>query len=135
MQISFSTQANIGVMHLTGEVDSSNYTEVITRAQKAYDEGARNLLLDLAQVSYVSSAGLMAFHTIARIYSGQTLLDANSGRPIFRAINPRQDSSAREHLKLLNPQAAVDQVLDVVGLKTFFEIYTDMEAALASFSA
>jgi anti-anti-sigma regulatory factor len=135
MQISFSTQANIGVMHLTGEVDSSNYTEVITRAQKAYDDGTRNLLLDLAQVSYVSSAGLMAFHTIARIYSGQTLLDANSGRPIFRAINPQQDAPAREHFKLLNPQAAVDQVLDVVGLKTFFEIYTDMEAALASFSA
>jgi len=135
MQISFSTHANVTVMHLSGDVDSSNYTEVISRAQKAFDDGARNLLLDLEKVPYVSSAGLMAFHTLARVYSGQTFLDANSGRPIFRAINPAKDASAREHFKLLNPQQPVEQVLDVIGLKAFFEIFTDMETAIASFKA
>ncbi len=135
MQISFSTHANVTVMCIAGEVDSSNYTEAIAFAQKVYDDGARNLLLDLEKVPYVSSAGLMAFHTIARIFSGQTLIDGKSGRPIFRAINPMQDSAAREHFKLLNPQSAVDQVLDMIGLKTFFEIYTDMDTALASFQA
>lgn len=115
MQISFSKQANVTIMHLLGDVDSSNYTEVIIKAQEAYDDGTRNLLLDLTKVPYVSSAGLMALHTLARIYSGQSIKGKDGGRPTFRAINPKEDATAREHVKLLGPQAAVEQVLDVIG--------------------
>lgn len=133
MQISFSNHGNVTVMRLLGDVDSSNYTEVIIRAQEVYDGGARNLLLDLGNVPYVSSAGLMAFHTLARIFSGHSIQGTDSTRPIFRAINPKEDFSAREHIKLLSPQAAVEQVLDVVGLKQFFEVHTDLDAGLKSF--
>ena len=135
MQISFSKQANVTVMHLLGDVDSSNYTEVIIKAQEAYDDGARNLLLDLTKVPYVSSAGLMALHTLARIYSGQSIKGKDGGRPTFRAINPKEDATAREHVKLLGPQAAVEQVLDVIGLKQFFEIFTDLDTAVKSFGS
>ena len=135
MQISFSKQANVTVMHLLGDVDSSNYTEVIIKAQEAYDDGTRNLLLDLTKVPYVSSAGLMALHTLARIYSGQSIKGKDGGRPTFRAINPKEDATAREHVKLLGPQAAVEQVLDVIGLKQFFEIFTDLDTAVKSFGS
>lgn len=135
MQISFSKQSNVTIMHLMGDVDSSNYTEVIVRAQEAYDSGARNLLLDLTKVPYVSSAGLMAFHTLARIYAGHSIQGTDSTRPIFRSINPKDDASARDHVKLLGPQSAVEQVLDVVGLKHFFEIHTDLDAAVQSFKS
>lgn len=135
MQLSFSKHGNTVVLHLMGDVDSSNYTEVIIKAQELYDDGARNLLLDLTNVPYVSSAGLMAFHTIARIFSGHSIQGKDGGRPIFRAINPKDDASAREHVKLLSPQPTVEQVLDVVGLKQFFEIHTDLDAALASFAS
>ncbi|MCB0118699.1 MAG: STAS domain-containing protein [Anaerolineales bacterium] len=135
MQISFSKQANVTIMHLLGDVDSSNYTEVIIKAQEAYDDGARNLLLDLTKVPYVSSAGLMALHTLARIYSGQSIKGKDGGRPTFRAINPKEDATAREHVKLLGPQAAVEQVLDVIGLKQFFEIFTDLDTAVKSFGS
>ena len=135
MQISFSKQANVTIMHLLGDVDSSNYTEVIIKAQEAYDDGARNLLLDLTKVPYVSSAGLMALPTLARIYSGQSIKGKDGGRPTFRAINPKEDATAREHVKLLGPQAAVEQVLDVIGLKQFFEIFTDLDTAVKSFGS
>ena len=135
MQISFSKQANVTIMHLLGDVDSSNYTEVIIKAQEAYDDGTRNLLLDLTKVPYVSSAGLMALHTLARIYSGQSIRGKDGGRPTFRAINPKEDATAREHVKLLGPQAAVEQVLDVIGLKQFFEIFTDLDTAVKSFGS
>ena len=58
MQISFSRQENVTILHLMGDVDSSNYTEVIIKAQELYDDGTRNLLLNLAKVPYVSSAGM-----------------------------------------------------------------------------
>ncbi len=41
MQISFSKQQGrvpVTVMQLTGDLDSSNYTDVITKAQEIYDE-------------------------------------------------------------------------------------------------
>lgn len=135
MQISSSRHEHVTVLHLMGDVDSSNYTEVVIKAQELYDDGVRNLLLDLTKVPYVSSAGLMAFHTTARIFLGHSIQGGESGRPTFRSINPRDDASAREHIKLLNPQSAVEQVLDVVGLKQFFEIYTDLDAALTSFAS
>lgn len=135
MQISFSRQENVTILHLMGDVDSSNYTEVIIKAQELYDDGTRNLLLNLAKVPYVSSAGLMAFHTIARVFAGHSIQGGESGRPTFRSINPKDDASAREHVKLLSPQVAVEQVLDVIGLKQFFEIYTDLDTALKSFNS
>jgi anti-anti-sigma regulatory factor len=121
-------------MRLMGDVDSSNYTDVILKAQAIYDEGARNLLLDLEKVPYVSSAGLMAFHTIARIFAGHSIQGSGNGRPTFRSINPKEDAPARDHFKLLNPQPAVEQVLDVIGLAQFFEIHTDLEEGLRSYS-
>lgn len=133
MQISFSKHDQVTVMHLMGDIDASNYTNIIDKAQEAYNEGARHLVLDLEKVPYVSSAGLMALHTIARIFTGQMTQTKDGGRPVFRSINPKQDSSAKEHVKLLNPQPAVEQVLEVVGLKQFFEIYKDVDAAVKSF--
>ena len=136
MQISLSKQDGkvpVTVLHIQGDIDASNYTSIIDKAQEVYNEGARHLLLDLEKVPYVSSAGLMALHTIARILSGQMTQSKDGGRPVFRSINPTQDSSAREHIKLLNPQPAVEQVLEVVGLKQFFEIYTDLDKAVQSF--
>lgn len=136
MQISISKQGHVAIMHLMGDLDSSNYTDVIIRAQEVYDEGARDLLLDLEKVPYVSSAGLMAFHTVARIFAGHSIQgkEGSSGRPTFRAINPKEDLSVREHFKLLKPQAPVVQVLEVIGLKQYLEVFTDLETAVNSFS-
>lgn len=133
MQITFSKQAQVSIMHIIGDVDASNYTFVIDKGQDIYNEGARQLLIDFEKVPYISSAGLMALHTLARIFSGQMTQSRAGGRPVFKAINPKEDSSAKEHIKLLSPQPPVEQVLEVVGLKQFFEIYTDLDTAVKSF--
>ena len=38
------------------------------------------------------------------------------------------------NVKLLNPSTEVDNVLDTVGFKQFFEVFTDLEEAVNSFS-
>lgn len=136
MQISFSTQQGnvpVTVMQLAGDIDASTYTDVINMAQQTFDEGSRNLLIDLSKVPYVSSAGLMSLHTIVRIFAGQSVQPKEGGRPSFRAINKEQDGPVRAHVKLLSPQPAVEQVLDMVGLKLFFDIHANLEAAVNSF--
>ena len=136
MQISFLKQEGrvpVTVMQLMGNLDASNYAEVIARAQITYDEGARDLLIDLSKVPYVSSAGLMSIHSVALIFAGNSLNVKDSGRPAFRSINAQNEKTVRLHVKLLNPQPDVEQVLDVVGLKHFLDIFTDLGTALQSF--
>jgi anti-anti-sigma regulatory factor len=133
MQITTTKRDDVAIMHIAGDVDASNYADMINKAQELYDDGARGLLLDLGKVPYVSSAGLMALHTVTRIFAGQAVQSKDGGKPSFRALNSQQDANVRETVKLLNPQPAVEQVLDVVGLKQFFEIHTDLDAAVNSF--
>ena len=136
MQISFSKQMGrvpVMVLHLAGDLDASNYTDVIKQAQELYDGGARDLVIDLGKVPYMSSAGLMSLHTVSLIFAGQSMGSSGSGRPTFRSLDPQRDQAAREHMKLLSPQPAVDQVLDTVGLKQFFQIFSDLDEAVKSF--
>jgi anti-anti-sigma regulatory factor len=136
MQITFSSQEGrvpVAIMKLVGNLDASNYAEVIARAQDTYDEGARYLLVDLSGVPYVSSAGLMSLHSVALIFAGFSMNSKESGRPVFRSINSQNAKIVREHIKLFAPQPAVEQVLDVVGLKEFLDIHLDFETAVQAF--
>jgi len=136
MQINISKHEGrvpVTVMHLIGELDASNYVQVIDKAQEAHQDGTRHLLIDLSETPYVSSAGLMSLHTVVLTFGGQSMQSKTTGRPSFRPINISRDGEVRKRVKLCNPQPAVDEVLDVVGLKEFFEIYDDLDKAVQSF--
>jgi anti-anti-sigma factor len=131
MEISVSIEQAkepIAVMRLKGSLDASNFLEVVTKAQEIYQKPARNLLIDLSEVPYISSAGLVAIHKIALLYSGVSQEVEENTRPDFT-----HSSTARKHVKLLSPQPAVDQILDTAGLKLFFKVFNDLDSALKSF--
>jgi anti-anti-sigma factor len=120
-------QANepVAVMHLQGDIDASNFVQVVDKAHEIYQNPARNLILDLSEVSSISSTGLAAIHKIALIYSG-----------VSREIaHPDQthSSNARKHVKLLSPQPEVEKSLEAAGLKLFFKVFRDLDSALKSF--
>jgi anti-anti-sigma factor len=123
----YETDPSIAVLQLDGELDSSNYLAVIDAAKKSFQEGSRKLAIDLSKVTFMSSAGLMAVHTITLLFRGE---ESETG---FRAIDPERDRTAQARVKLIAPQAQVDQVLDTVGLKRFFQIFPDLDTALKSF--
>jgi anti-anti-sigma factor len=131
MEISVSIEQAkepIAVMRLKGALDASNFLEVVDKAQEIYKNPARNLLIDLSEVPYISSAGLVAIHKIALLYSGVSQEVEENTRPDFT-----HSSTARKHVKLLSPQPAVDQILDTAGLKLFFIVFNDLDSALKSF--
>ena len=134
MQINISIEQAIepiAVMHLKGNLDASNFVAVIAKAQEIYKNPARNLLIDLSEVPYISSAGLVAIHKIALLYSGvpqEVEKGGTEARPDFT-----HSSTARKHVKLLSPQPSVDQILDTAGLKLFFKVFNDLDSALESF--
>lgn len=128
-------QANVPVtvVCLEGKLDGQNYQELIARAKELYQAGARNLLLDLAELTYISSAGIVALHTIALLLRGEVLPDPEQGWSTLKSVERTREAGMQKQVKLLNVRPEVNSVLDMVGLTAFFEFFTDRETALRSF--
>jgi anti-anti-sigma factor len=136
MNISVSqAQGNVPVtvIKLDGQLDGQNFQELITKAQELYGAGARDFLLDLSDLTYVSSAGLVALHSVALMARGEELPDMEGGWSAFRSMGRTTQAGVQKHVKLLNPRSEVMGVLDMVGFSSVFEIYTDREEAVKSF--
>jgi anti-anti-sigma regulatory factor len=118
-----------------GDVDASNYLQLVSKAEQVYQSGVRNLLLDLTDTQFLSSSGLVALHSIALLMRGEKALDPEAGWGAIHAMGHNLADGVQKRDKLLNPQPRVDRTLDRAGLKQFFEIYMDRETALASFTA
>lgn len=101
---------HVTVLHLKGDLDGSNYKELEAKANEAIAGGTKNILIDLADVNYMGSAGLRAFHTISN-----TLKEKEGA------------------IKLLNPSDAAARVLKTLGFDQFFEVYNDLDEAVSSY--
>lgn len=118
----------VTIIRIEGSIDAATYPRVQARVDDAYTAGARYVLFDLANVDYVSSAGL---RVLLRLND-----QLNNERTAEGGAQPRgnpADMKSR-HVKLLNPSKNVRRLLEVAGFVQFLEIYTDQDTALASFS-
>jgi len=122
----------VTILGLQGDLDGSNYKALIAKAQELYKAGAKHLVLDMTSVPFMSSAGIVALHSVALLMRGDQPPDPEQGWAAFHAV-ARDVSELQQHVKLLNPQPRVERTLQVAGLKTFFEIHTDLATAVASF--
>ena len=123
----------VTVMQLQGALDGSSYEKFVTEAQNLYDAGTRNLILDMNGLTFLSSAGLAGLHRIARVFGGEDRSTIEEGWSAIHTLGKKRDSGFKNHVKLLNPNKKIQDVLDTVGFKTFFEIYADIHPAIASF--
>jgi len=120
------------VLHINGDLDASSYLELVQAAQELYNTGAKNLLLDLTDLAFISSAGLASLHIITKMFRGEKY-NKEDGWDTFKEIDRDRDSGMQGFVKLFNPSPEVDSVLDTVGFKQFFEVYTDLNEAVQSF--
>jgi len=126
--------AAVAVLQLAGHLDGQTYQDLIAKTREAFESGARNILLDLAELTYISSAGLASLHTIALMLRGEALPDVNQqGLDMLKSMDHVRDGGTQKHVKLLNPRPEVVSVLDLVGFTDFFETFTDKQKALESF--
>jgi anti-anti-sigma regulatory factor len=115
----------VAIMSIQGDINASNFVEVVDKAQEIYQNPVRHLILDLREVPSISSTGLVAVHKIALLYSGIPETEIHP--------NLTHSSMARKYVKLLSPQPAVDKALETAGMKLFFKVFHDLESALNSF--
>ena len=136
MNISVSQEQGnvpVTVIKLEGQLDGQNYQDLITKAREVFAGGARDFVIDLSGLTYVSSAGLVALHTVALLARGDALPDTEAGWSAIRSIGGASSGGLQKHVKLANPGEEVMSVLDMVGFSNAFEIFNDLAEAVKSF--
>jgi anti-anti-sigma regulatory factor len=123
----------VSVVKVDGQLDGQTYQDLITKAQELYKSGTRDFLIDLSDLTYISSAGLVALHSIALLAKGEELPDTEHGWAAYRSMARTSTAGLQTHIKLLNPRDEVKNVLDMVGFTNVFEIFTDRDQAVRSF--
>ena len=128
MQISVSQEQGrvpVTVLKLDGLLNMGTSELLEKQGSQAYAAGARYLLIDMSQVSSLTSAGLRSILRVTRMY--------NSGMP---GNGPEvYPDAGRKHacVKLLRPNSQIENVLIIAGFTSFLEIYQDRQAAIDSF--
>lgn len=124
-----NARVTITVLHVTGKIDSLTYQAFQTKADDLIDSGARYLLVDLAKVEYVSSAGLRALHNIF-----------NKLRALHQDVNDdelRKKMSSglykSPYIKITGPSEEIKEIFGVSGFDTYMEVFDDSHKAIASF--
>lgn len=107
----------VTVLRVQGAVDSSTFQGFTAAMRNAIEGGAEYLLLDLAGVPFVSSAGIRSLNEIALL--------------LHKKFADQEKRSSR--LKLLNPAERVLETLKISGVDAVFEIHANLENAVASF--
>jgi anti-anti-sigma factor len=110
MNISERVENGVDVFTLEGRIDTQGAVDLDLALQSAVSAEKYKMVLDMAKITYISSAGL------------RTLADVLTK-------NKEQDGD----LKLVALNRKVLRVFRIIGFDKFFSIYDTLEAALADF--
>ena len=113
----------VTVMHLHGELEEPDTVSLLDMARQEYENGARDLLLELGFVTRISPSGLATLRAVADLFDGR----------LGEEVNPDSLNGHHEHVKLLNVPEPVQQALEDMGDSARFDSYTDLQQALDSF--
>lgn len=123
----------VTILSIAGDLDASTYRQVIDKASEARDGGAKYLLIDMSEMDYMSSSGLVALHSIALLMRGEAMPDLEHGWGAFRSLDRDRESGTQTNVKLLKPNEKVERALETTGMKAYFEIFAEFEPAINSF--
>jgi anti-anti-sigma factor len=101
----------VTIFQLQDRVNLGNYEELEQIAKDAYDNGMRDLIIDLSQTPSLTSIGVRALVVIHKMLA----------------------KDAGKHLKLASPIEPIHEMLQIAGITGAIEIYNTVDEAVASF--
>jgi anti-anti-sigma regulatory factor len=125
----------VAVLALDGELDGSNFQQVIEAGRAALDAGASRVVIDLGGLTYMGSSGLVAIHSIALLTRGHEPIDPDDGWQAIHDIGSEASDPGDPTVHLAAPGPSVSRVLERSGMASLFPVYADRASALAAASA
>ncbi len=120
----------VTIMRLIGELDADGADIFAATSRQVIDDGAANVLLDLSQLSYMSSIGIRSLHNL--FYALHPKGTEEHSRILKEGVLGGAYNAP--HMKLLNPSASVMKVLETAGMDLYFTIFTgEAQPAIDSF--
>jgi anti-anti-sigma regulatory factor len=116
---------------LSGELDASNYEQVIDVVRDAYADGARGLVLDLENLTFMASSGLFALHSAVRIMAGETPPDPEEGWSALHQM-AMDEASQASSVRLAAAQEPIARVLERTGMLRLFALDATRADAIAT---
>jgi anti-anti-sigma factor len=110
LPITVQDYKRVSVMAVSGRVDSATAPDLEAELKKLVDSDKTQIVLDLKDVEYMSSAGLRAMVSTLKA---------------VKRVNG--------DLRLAAPSPRVEEVLRLAGLTSIFSVHPSREAAVASF--
>ena len=111
LEVNVRQQGNLAIADLSGRLTLGDGTGMLRDTVKQMiEQGHKQILLNLGQVSYIDSAGL------GELVGCYTTVNGAGGK-----------------LKLLNLQKKIKDLLQITKLYTIFEVFEDEAAAAASY--
>ena len=109
-------KVHVTVLHVRGWMDMHSEELLLTTARDAYQEGSRHLLIDLAEVITLTSAGIRAMQKVYKIFT------------------PVEERSKMTRVKLCSAPPQIYNVLGVTGFLLTIQNYESIQAAIDSFT-
>jgi anti-sigma B factor antagonist len=110
MEIKESESKGIWILTLNGVMDAHTSPNIKTKLEAGIASGKTKIIVDMKDVSYLSSAGAGA------LLAGLTASRKKTGE-----------------LRLCSFQAGVKDAFDVMGFSKAFKVFTDLDKALDGF--
>ena len=119
-------QPNVTIFHLSGMLDAASEDALFEKASQIFDRGVHYLLLDMANLTHISSAGLRALHNIFKKCTPEEEFEAarKSGEPY-----------KSPYFKLAAASSEVYYVLNLAGFLHKIPFYPSVDEALKSFAS
>jgi anti-anti-sigma regulatory factor len=123
--------ADLAVITLAGELDGSNFEQVVDAGRAVCDGGARRIVLDLTGLTYMGSSGLVAIHSIALLLHGHEPTSPEDGWQAIHDLGaPLGEESEPSPLVLAGPPPSIERVLDRSGMLRLFPVHADRASAV-----
>jgi anti-anti-sigma factor len=132
MEINYSTvqgRVPVMVMRLKGNLDSDSSEQFNQAAQKLVADGTKDVLIDMTGVPFMSSVGIRSLSMLYDLLH-QTA-SAEEKKAVLEAT--RAGTYKAPHLKLFGLQDHVLNIIKMVNMDWYIEIFTSEKEALAKF--
>ena len=108
LTISTSTIQNVVLVRISGYLDGHTFIDLEKHLDQLIKSGQKRIVLDLAELGYIASAGVGLF------------------------INTQHRLKGQGSVQLVNPAPGVKEIFNILGLDTIFTIHPTLASGIAA---